>query len=103
MGERELITQHAIYVIARAVNIMQSRPRDEWKAAIAADISDNEGLPFQPVAFTEEMADAMILWLRSADTKWFDLLSETTKFLKQSYVNTSPSVSGSNPGDSASH
>lgn len=103
MGERELITQHAIYVIARAVNIMQSRPRDEWKAAIAADISDNEGLPFQPVAFTEEMADAMISWLRSADTKWFSLLSETTKFLKQSYVNPSPSVSGSNPGDSASH
>ena len=103
MGERELITQHAIYVIARAVNIMQSRPRDEWKAAIAADISDNEGLPFQPVAFTEGMAEAMITWLRSADTKWFDLLSETTKFLKQSYVNPSPSVSGSNPGDSASH
>lgn len=100
MGERELITQHAIYVIARAVNIMQSRPRNEWKAAIAADISDNEGLPFQQVAFTEGMADAMISWLRSADTKWFDLLSETTKFLKQSYVNPSPSVSGSDTGDS---
>lgn len=103
MGERELITQHAIYVIARAVNIMQSRPRDEWKSAIATDVSDGEGLPFQPVAFTEDMADAMIKWLRSADTKWFDLLSETTKFLKQSYVNTSPSVSGSDTGDSASH
>ena len=100
MGERELITQHAIYVIARAVNIMQSRPRDEWKSAIAADISDGDGLPFQPVAFTEDMADAMISWLRSADTKWFDLLSETTKFLKQSYVNPSPSVSGSDTGDS---
>ena len=103
MGERELITQHAIYVIARAVNIMQSRPRDEWSSAIAADISDGEGLPFPPVSFSEGMADAMITWLRSADTKWFDLLSETTKFLKQSYVNTSPSVSGSNSGDSASH
>ena len=100
MGERELITQHAIYVIARAVSIMQTRPRDEWKSAIAADVSDGEGLPFQPVTFTEGMADAMITWLRSADTKWFDLLSETTKFLKQSYANTSPSVSGSNPGDS---
>lgn len=102
MGERELITQHAIYVIARAVNIMQSRPRDEWTSAIATDISDGEGLPFLPVTFTEGMAEAMVTWLRSADTKWFDLLSETTKFLKQSYVNTSPSVSGSDPRDAES-